>query len=265
MNTSISVLIVPIFGYKGAFQSMYGRLIAALHKAGHAVCVVSPRRSRETMPFSHCHQRRIIQICKELEELDTFLGMKTRIRQLRNFHNLTLYENGATIGSHVRWTVFMSATLFSYAGIRLARALGVPHILEVERATSLRTGKNAQQSSCQTERRIMRGTDAVIVVSRRLQEFVASCGVSESRIHILPVVDPQRFATANNGAAMYTVATRREVRIGLSAASNPGTALKRCVQGTPRTPIAPHTHSVIGDGPEYETLGEYIRSKILKR
>ena len=54
---------VPIFGYKGA--SVHVReMIAALHKAGHAVCVISPAMEPRTHECLFlCHQRRIICSC----------------------------------------------------------------------------------------------------------------------------------------------------------------------------------------------------------
>ena len=267
---------VPIFGYKGA--SVHVReMIAALHKAGHAVCVISPAMESTTheafFPLPPAVQH--LQLCQELEGLDTFLGMKTRIRQeLRNLlYNLTLYETAVPyLQSRRVDCIYERYTLFSYAGIRLARAFGVPHILEVNAPLAYEQekmrGLEMKELACQTERRIMRETDAVIVVSRRLQEFVASCGVPESHIHILPnAVDPQRFATADNGAAIRTQLQLDGKRvIGFVGSLKPWHGTETlCKAFHALHATAPHTHLlIIGDGPERETLGEYITSNNIK-
>jgi glycosyltransferase involved in cell wall biosynthesis len=266
---------VPISGYKGA--SVHVReMIAAWHKAGHTVCVISPAMEPATheaflpLPAAAHHLR----ICQELEGLDTFLGMKTRIRQeLRNLlYNLTLYEKALPyLQSHQVDCIYERYSLFSYAGIRLARAFGVPHILEVNAPLAYEQekmrGLEMKELACQTERRIMRGTDAVIVVSRRLQEFVASCGVPAAHIHILPnAVDPQRFATADHGAAIRTQLQLDGKRvIGFVGSLKPwhGTATL-CKAFHALHATAPYTHLlIIGDGPERETLEGYIRSNKL--
>lgn len=66
-------------------------------------------------------------------------------------------------------------------------------------------GMEMKALAAETERRIFREAGRVIVVSRQLQEFVASCGVPSSRIQILPnSVDPQRFAKARGDRSVRT-------------------------------------------------------------
>lgn len=212
---------VPIFGYKGA--SIHVReMVAALRKAGHGVCIISPAieqidgekgREGERVRFAEnvallpvpAAERHLL-LSQELEALDGFLDMKTRVRQeLRNLlYNLTLYEKAREyLRAHAVDFIYERYTLFAAAGIRLARELGVPHILEVNAPLAYEQektrGMEMKALAAETERRIFRGTDRVIVVSRQLQEFVISCGVPSSRIQILPnSVDPQRFAKARD-------------------------------------------------------------------
>jgi glycosyltransferase involved in cell wall biosynthesis len=267
---------VPIFGYKGA--SVHVReMIAAWHKAGHTVCVISPAMEPATheaffpLPAAAHH----LQMFNELERLDTFLGMKTRIRQeLRNLlYNLTLYETALPyLQSRQVDCIYERYSLFSYAGIRLARACGVPHILEVNAPLAYEQektrGLEMKELACQTECRIMRETDAVIVVSRRLQEFVATCGVPESHIHILPnAVDPQRFATADNGVAVRTQLQLNGKRvIGFVGSLKPWHGTETLCKAFHALHAAvPHTHLLlIGDGPEREALWEYVISNNIK-
>jgi glycosyltransferase involved in cell wall biosynthesis len=267
---------VPIFGYKGA--SVHVReMMAALHKAGQTVYVVSPalEPGKDGTFFPLPAATRHLHIGKELEGLDTFLGMKTRLRQeLRNLlYNLTLYETALPyLQARQVDCIYERYTLFSYAGIRLARALGVPHILEVNAPLAYEQekmrGLEMKELARRVECRIMQDTDAVIVVSRRLQEFVVSCGVPESHIHVLPnAVDPQRFAAADNGAAIRTQLQLDGKRvIGFVGSLKPWHGTETlCKAFHALHAAAPHTHLlIIGDGPERETLEEYIRSNNIK-
>jgi glycosyltransferase involved in cell wall biosynthesis len=266
---------VPIFGYKGA--SIHVReMIAALRQAGHAVCVLSPAmapgKGNACLPVPPAAAH--LQALKELEELDTFLDMPTRIRQeLRNvLYNRTLYETALPyLRSRQVDCIYERYALFGYAGIRLARACGVPHILEVNAPLAYEQekmrGLEMKELAGAAERRIMRATDAVIVVSRCLQDFVASCGVPTSHIHILPnAVDPQHFAAADQGEAVRTQLQLDGKRvIGFVGSLKPwhGTeTLFKAFHALHAT--APQTHLlIVGDGPGRETLEAYTRVNTL--
>lgn len=263
---------VPISGYTGA--SVHVReMTTAWRQAGHTVYVISPAlepAKHETffpLPPAPHH----VQMFEELEGLDTFLGMKTRIRQeLRNLlYNLTLYETALPyLQARQVDCIYERYTLFSYAGIRLARACGVPHILEVNAPLAYEQektrGMEMKELAGQSERRILCATDAVIVVSRRLQEFVASCGVPASHIHLLPnAVNPQRFAATDHGAAIRTQLQLDGKRvIGFVGSLKPWHGTETLCQAFHALhATVPQTHLlIIGDGPEREALGEYVRS-----
>jgi glycosyltransferase involved in cell wall biosynthesis len=160
----------------------------------------------------HPPRERHFQLFKEFEDLDGFLGVKTRVRQeLRNlFYNLTLYQKAREylLLCNVDF-IYERYALLGFAGIRLARELGVPHILEVNAPLAYEQGKmrglEMKELAATVERRLFCETDRVVVVSRQLQAFVAACGVPASRIHVLPnAVHPQRFAMieGENGGAV---------------------------------------------------------------
>lgn len=213
---------VHVFGYKGA--SIHVReMVAALHKAGHSIWVISPAigtteggqkleqldesihawRKHATLHLLPPEERHL-QLFRELETVDKTFGMKTRMRhELRNWlYNLTLYER---LHDQLRaWQIeciYERYALFSNAGIRLARELGVPHLLEVnaplaDEQEKMR-GLEMKELARAAERYIYQNTDRVLVVSQNLKEFVASCGVPEARIHVLPnAVDAERFSAA---------------------------------------------------------------------
>ena len=229
---------VPVFGRKGA--SVHVReLVAALAECGHEVRVFAPVLNEAragTAPLSDerarfesrlasgaangCGRVEWVAVAPEgrhaawLDELrraEDLLGQPTRLRQeLRNLlYNLPLHARLVqALAAGAPDFVYERYALFGVAGLEAARTLGVPHLLEVnaplaEEQERMR-GLEMKELARAAERRILRSTDAAIVVSRRLGEFVASCDVPRERIHVLPnAVDPRRFApgAAGEGAA----------------------------------------------------------------
>jgi len=286
---------VHVFGHKGA--SIHVReMVSALRNAGHSICLISPaidegKEGREkSAAESHSARvmksldgvallpvsppERLLQLFKDLETLDKFLDVKTRIRQeLRNLlYNLTLYEQAVDALRLRRMDlIYERYALFSYAGIRLARELGVPHILEVnaplaEEQEKLR-GLEMKNLARETERHIFRATDRVIVVSRQLQEYVVSCGVPESRLHLLPnAVDPRRFAAAKNNSIM-----RAQYRldgkcvIGFVGSLKPWHGTETLLEAFRElhATIANMHLLIVGDGPGRDDLEKYAQEKSL--
>jgi glycosyltransferase involved in cell wall biosynthesis len=284
---------VPIFGYKGA--SIHVReMVAALCKAGHLASVISPvlektegakgeegergkgemDNHRKNLSFLQVPpQEHHLQLSQELEELEMFLGMKTRLRQeLRNLlYNQTLYEQALNYlrSWHVD-LIYERYALFSCAGIRLARELGVPHILEVNAPLAYEQektrGLEMKELAREAERRIFRETDRVIVVSRRLQEFVAACGVPESCIYVLPnAVDPQRFACLHQ-EKVTAIRARHGLDgkrvIGFVGSLKPWHGTETLLEAFRELHAkAPDTRLlIVGDGPKREALEHYAQS-----
>jgi glycosyltransferase involved in cell wall biosynthesis len=292
---------VPVFGYKGA--SVHVReMVAALRQAGHAVWVISPAIAMpegETGRFGEWAkngggsafsavadgmqsvtffpvpppQERHCQIYKALGELDKFLGKKTRLApELRNLsYNSTLYERARDylLLCNVDF-IYERYSLFGFAGIRLARELGVPHILEVNAPLAYEQekmrGLELKELARETERRIFCETDRVIAVSRRLQEYAISCGVSESRIHVLPnAVDPQRFASLRRRdgrtvRAQYQLEDKRI--IGFVGSLKPWHGTETLLEAFRRLhATTANTHLlIVGDGPGREELENYAHA-----
>ncbi|MFQ5682643.1 MAG: glycosyltransferase family 4 protein [Candidatus Binatia bacterium] len=284
---------VPVFGCKGA--SIHLReMVAALRKARHSVLVVSPAMNVEQAATENrengkkenhggdvaflpvLQQEHHLQLFKELKGLDEFRGRTTRIRQeLRDqLYNLTLYKRALF---HLRSRrvdfIYERYALFGCAGIRLARELGVPHILEVNAPLAYeqerRCGLEMRELTQEAERRIFSETDQVIVVSRRLQEFVVSCGVPESRIQVLPNgVNPERFTRSGsqNGKAIrarYQLGGKKV--IGFVGSLKPWHGTETLIKAFQELhALAPNTHlMLIGDGPGRETLERYTQASRL--
>ena len=212
-----------------------------------------------------------LALFRELERADKFTGVKTRVRhELRNvLYNLVLSE--ALREKLKAWPVdliYERYALFSCAGIRLARELGVPHILEVnaplaDEQEKMR-GLEMKNLAHEMERRIFCDTAAVVVVSRQLQDFVVSCGASPSRVHVLPnAVDPQRFAAAKNKTAVRAQhGCEGKHVIGFVGSLKPWHGTETLLEAFRNVhAVAPNTHLlIVGDGPGREELEQYARN-----
>jgi len=206
---------VPIYGYKGA--SIHVReMVGAFVKAGHQVSVLSPAIDLTTVSDDGATylpvpaDSRHLNLFEEFRKLDKLWGSKSRTREeVRNMlYNLTLYDQGLTLLSDRDIDfIYERYTLFAYAGIKLARRLGVPHVLEVNAPLAYEQekmrGLEMKNLAQKMEAEIFRQTDKAIVVSNHLKNIVKAQGVPEQRLDVLPnSVDPARFTPGQHGAAV---------------------------------------------------------------
>jgi glycosyltransferase involved in cell wall biosynthesis len=112
--------------------------------------------------------------------------------------------------------VYERSSLFSYAGLEVARDLGVPLVLEVnaplaeEQATHRKL--ILRRTASALERLVLLEADAVVVVSSAMAGWARAAGVAPERITVMPnAVDPARFRPGAGGEAV-----RR--RLGLTGA-----------------------------------------------
>ena len=136
---------------------------------------------------------------------------------MRNlFYNLTLHEHGLQAFQHAGVdVVYERYTLASCAGNRIARELGVPHLLEVNAPLAWEQermrGLEMKDLARALETRIFCEADRLLVVSSALRELAQGCGVPAERIFVLPnAVDPARF----DAALGEREAARRELGLG---------------------------------------------------
>jgi glycosyltransferase involved in cell wall biosynthesis len=290
---------VPFFGYKGA--SVHVReLVAALSQAGHSVSVISPaiedkghrgewaKRNLSALPMLsdltvafasadnnvrlfpvYPPQEHLFQGRPAIDDFEEFLDAKTRIRQeLRNlFYNSVLYNRALDylLLSHVDF-IYERYALFGYAGIRLARELGVPHILEVNAPLAYEQekmrGLEMKALALAAERRIFCETDLVVVVSQTLKAFVEACGVPASRIRILPnAINPELFVADGDGKSVrtrYELDGKRVIGFVGSLKSWHGTeTLLEAFHKLQTTDANTHL-LIVGDGPERQKLEQHV-------
>jgi glycosyltransferase involved in cell wall biosynthesis len=272
---------VPIFGYKGA--SVHVReMVTALSQAGHAVTIISPA-IEHPLPIPNVDFFPVpladedLQRLNQLKEVEALLNMQTRIRQeLRNLiYNLRLHANARDYLRRKQVDfVYERYALFGYAGIRLAKELGAPHLLEVNAPLAYeqeRTrGLEMKDLARAMERRIFRDSDHVLVVSQHLQEFVASGGVPKNRIEILPNgVDPLRFTplSADGKRVRAQLGLEGKRVIGFVGSLKPWHGTETLLAAFRELhPAAPQAHLlIVGDGPGREQLEKTVQANGLKQ
>lgn len=176
---------IPLDGTAGGSRHLR-EVIRAMDRAGHGVTLVSRRPTRrpgDPVPDLPCDLRPWPQ--------GTLPGFLQRLPSVDE----TVYDR--RLGRHLRAVarevsptlLYERHSLFSLAGLRVARRLGIPSVLEVnaplarERITheGLRAGRFARLR----ERQALRGADRVICVSRWLEQHARELGVDRERVRVI--------------------------------------------------------------------------------
>lgn len=158
--------------------------------------------------------------------------------------------------------IYERYALFAYAGVVVARELGVPLLLEVNAPLRLEQERHRQlvlkETAARLEREIWCAADALVVVSRSLAEYARGLGVQAGRITVVPNgVDVALFEPAVSGAN-----TRRRYRLGDARVVGFVGSLKRWHDlETLRSAVALVASDaddvrllVVGDGPERQRM-----------
>jgi glycosyltransferase involved in cell wall biosynthesis len=213
----------------------------------------------------------------ELLGIDSFLGRPTSIRQeLRSIlYNLAVAEQALDQLRAERVDfVYERYAALSWAGIEVARALGVPHLLEVNAPLAFehdkRRGLELPRLAHDAERRIFFETDHVVAVSNELRELIVAGGVPGARVSVLPnAVDPARFSP---GRATARDALRRKYGldgkrvVGFVGSLKPWHGTHTLVDafvgahaGAPEAALL-----IVGDGPERQALEQRVEARGLR-
>lgn len=206
-----------------------------------------------------------VSIIRELRQVDKLLEADTRLRhEIRNLlYNKALYDaiDGYLAAENIDF-VYERYALFSMTGIRLARKLGVPHVLEVNAPLAFEQermrGLEMKHFALQMEKQIFQSTDRVLVVSDELGEFVKSCGVNSDQIEVVPnAVDPARFDIPENGDSVRETLGLQDKTVAGFVGSlknwhGTETLLRAFLQV--HTDLPDLHLLIVGDGPERENL-----------
>jgi glycosyltransferase involved in cell wall biosynthesis len=118
-------------------------------------------------------------------------------------HQAARHLRGAGVG-----LVYQRSSVLNYAGILVARWLGVPFVLEYNGSevwAQRHWGRPLRQEAlaAEIERLNLRAADFVVVVSAPLHDEVIRLGVGRRRVIVNPNgVDPERYAPDVDGAAV---------------------------------------------------------------
>lgn len=192
---------IPILGRKGAAVHVR-ELVGAFSRAGHSVIVAAPVEMKSPWEKPATLQAPLLRIkpgpesATVVAEIDAFtqaLGVsETLPSELRRI----LYDRQLAADLERRFKaappdfVYERASLYSTAGVKLADALGVPLLVEVNAPLALEQaayrGSELATLALAAERKTLSLADAVLAVSTHLRDYVVSLGAEESRVHVVP-------------------------------------------------------------------------------
>ena len=195
---------VPMFGTKGAAVHVH-ETVQSLRRLGHDVMVYSPVSAEmgsycegyTALPVDGFAARVLDNLAQEPVASSSHLPKEWRSLLYAEHIQKSLHSRLVDFGVDF---IYERYSLFGYAGIELARSLGVPILLEVNSPLSLEQARYRDlvltRTAAELERLILTSADAVIVVSDDLAGWVRQLGVPSGRIEVLPngvnpeVMDP---------------------------------------------------------------------------
>jgi glycosyltransferase involved in cell wall biosynthesis len=189
---------IPVFGDKGASIHIQA-MVSALIELGHDVSVVAPQpgalpaetpvkfyRPKTRLPeVSEADLQRASQsdrIFKERRNLAIAQSVEAQILELGAFH-----------------VVYERYSLWSAAGLRAARKLALPFVLEVNAPLLLEQQNYRQlvlfEEATKIEAEVFSGADLIYAVSEEVRAYCISRGAAPSRTTVLENgVDLERFS-----------------------------------------------------------------------
>src|SRR5919204_18998 len=259
---------IPIQGYKGA--SVHVReMVAALKAHGHDVRVFVPtlgEGNAVAAPVHHIGPHGLPETCARLVRSvsQRHPRLDKEVRELA--YNCTFYRR--LLAQCRLWrpdAVYERYSLYSLAGLALARRLRVPHLLEVNaplRIERARTkGLALDPLAGLVERRLFGASDALLTVSTALQRYVLAHGARLARTLVLPnAVDTVRFQPQADGAAARARLglAPDSVVVGFAGSLKPwhGTDTLLDAFATVHEAVPAARLLIVGEGPQGKVLHE---------
>jgi glycosyltransferase involved in cell wall biosynthesis len=192
---------IPILGHKGA--SVHVReLVAAFTRAGHEVVVAVPQLNKSPWekPASIAGQLLHVRAgsstqsaTNAVKEFAAQLGFPSTLPgELRRI--LYIQELGGELRRRFDNAppdfIYERAAIFGTAGVALARAWKVPHLLEVNAPLAVEQsayrGSGLEELAARAERWLLTQADTVLAVSVSLREHAIAHGAAPDRVHVFP-------------------------------------------------------------------------------
>jgi len=147
-------------------------------------------------------------------------------------------------------------------GVRAARRLGIPLLLEVNAPLAREEAAfgRVRRLEVELERELetLRSADAVLVVTGVLKRILADDGLPEERIHVIPNgVAPDRFLTPADLRVREELGLMQRLVLGFVGFPRPWHGLERVVQVLAAADSGPLSDAVLliaGEGPALEPL-----------
>jgi len=177
---------IPILGRKGC-STHVRETCRGLQEAGHEVFIVTPRRGEDV------EEHRELEIIEVPPLLSRWLG--SDLRHL--LYNLRVERALKRIfRERLPDVLYERYSLYSFAGMRLARRFGLPRILEVNTllVEEQRHRLHFPRLAALAEDKIVRSAPLIVVVSSPLRRAFIERGIAPERIEVMPMAaDVQRF------------------------------------------------------------------------
>jgi glycosyltransferase involved in cell wall biosynthesis len=192
---------IPVLGPKGAAVHVR-EMVAAFGRAKHNVVLATQLLNKSPWETPAAAPAPLIQVRPSLESTSAVLALK-QFHQSIGAESSTpgelrriLYNRDLETELKRRFAaeppdfIYERASLYSTAGVALARSLGCPLIVElnaplaVEQNTYRATGFG--ELAAEAERWTLQNADAVVAVSSELRQHVLALGVEESLVHVVP-------------------------------------------------------------------------------
>lgn len=145
-----------------------------------------------------------------------------------------------------------------FLGGLVARRLGIPQASTAHGFTG-----GGLKNLCYEwiQLRSSRRADAVVAVSRSVQERLSRAGVVPSRLHLIPNALPIQAPLARAEARARLGIAEREVAIGWVGRISPEKGVDVLLRALARLPATPWTAHIVGDGPS-RALGERLAREL---
>jgi glycosyltransferase involved in cell wall biosynthesis len=264
---------IPLFGDEGC--SIHVRdFTDALVDSGHDVFIVCPSLGESMIAgikssLYHLQPRGLDALGWSLVEQEPIIQNQQLERDLRSVaYNFWLQSEGSSIIEREKPDVLYERySLFGWGGIELARRHRIPLMLEVndplcrEQAGYEKFTLTATAERMESE--IIRGADAVIAISKWIQNWVISLGVNEQDVHIVPNgVSLKLFAERQNGETVrqrYNLGKER--LIGFLGSFQPWHDVEGLLRAFSKLYADDHNLRLllVGDGQQREALEETVR------
>src|SRR3989449_2774479 len=189
---------IPVLGHKGA--SVHVRsLVTAFVRAGHSVVLASPLLSKSPWEVPAKLDVSLLHLPPSADTVNAVLALKAFNEMLGVTNSLPgelrriLYNQEIVTPLKRRFDndppdfIYERASLYSTAGVALARELNVPLLVELNAPLAVEHstyygGTGLGELAAQAERWTLVQADAVLAVSSPLRGYVVSLGVGPGRV-----------------------------------------------------------------------------------